>query len=75
MMKMIFYFKIVLFIYITIVKGLPLKMQHIKTPCLTISCYDQHYNSIFIEINKNPGYVYHDTIQIYGSLFTTIIYN
>lgn len=61
--------------FIIIESIVSLKMQHIKTHCLSISCYDQHYNSIFIEINKNPGYVYHDTIQIYGSLFTTIIYN
>jgi hypothetical protein len=65
-----------LYIFFIIIKSIvSLKMQHIKTPCLSISCYDQHYNSIFIEINKNPGYVYHDTIQLYGSLFTTIIYN
>jgi hypothetical protein len=54
-----------------------LKIQHIKTPCWTFSCYDQydqHYNSILNEINKNPNYLHHNTILYYSSLFTTIVY-
>jgi hypothetical protein len=53
---------------------LSFKTQHIKTSCWTLNCYDQHYNSIFIEINKNPGYLHHNTILLYNYLFTTIIY-
>jgi hypothetical protein len=57
-----------------IVSSMAFKIQHIKTPCWTLSCYDQHYNSILKEINVNPGYLHHTTILYYSSLFTTIVY-
>ena len=50
------------------------KIQHIKTPCWSFSCYDTHYTSIFNEINKNSGYLHHNTIFYYNSLHTTIVY-
>uniref|UniRef100_A0A6C0D363 Uncharacterized protein n=1 Tax=viral metagenome TaxID=1070528 RepID=A0A6C0D363_9ZZZZ len=49
-------------------------MQHIKTLCWTFSCYDNHYENVFIEMNKNPDYLEHNTIMYYNSLYTTIIY-
>ena len=63
-----------IFIMIKLMLTLSFKIQHIKTPCWTISCYETHYNNIFIEINKNPGYLHHNTIQLYSVLFTTIVY-
>lgn len=57
-----------------IVNSYAFKIQHIKTPCWTLSCYDQHYNSVLNEINKNPNYLHHNTILYYSSLFTTIVY-
>lgn len=66
--------KLYLFIYLVCVSSF--KIQHIKTPCWTLSiyCYDQHYNSVLNEINTNPGYLHHTTILYYTSLFTTIVY-
>ena len=63
-----------LFIIAMCVSSSAFKIQHIKTPCWTLSCYDQHYNSVLIEINKNPNYLHHTTILYYSSLFTTIVY-
>ena len=54
-----------------------LNIQHIKTSCWIFTCYnqyDRHYNSVLIEINTNPGYLHHNTILYYNSLFTTIVY-
>jgi hypothetical protein len=51
-----------------------LKIQHIKTLCWTFSCYENHYENVFIEMNKTPDYLDHSTIIYYNSLYTTIIY-
>jgi hypothetical protein len=59
---------------IAIVSVVSFKIQHIKTRCWTYSCYDTHYNNIFIEMNKNPDYLHHNTIMYYNSLYTTIVY-
>ena len=50
------------------------KTQHVITKCWIKDCYEQHYDSILIEINKNPGYLHHNTIFYYNSLHTTIVY-
>lgn len=64
--------KFILFFLIQSV--LSVKMQHIKTLCWTFSCYDNHYEKVFIEMNTNPDYLEHNTIMYYNSLYTTIIY-
>ena len=64
--------KFILFFLIQSV--LSVKIQTIKTLCLTISCYDTHYEKVFIEMNKTPDYLDHNTILFYNSLYTTIIY-
>jgi hypothetical protein len=53
---------------------LSVKIQTIKTLCWTFSCYDNHYNNIFIEMNKTPDYIHHTTVMYYNSLYTTIVY-
>ena len=67
-------FCLLIFEIISVVSVVSFKMQHIKTHCWTYSCYDNHYNNIFIEMNKNPDYLEHNTIMYYNSLYTTIIY-
>jgi hypothetical protein len=66
--------KLIYLLIFEIVSVVSFKMQHIKTRCWTYSCYDTHYNNIFIEMNKNPDYLGHNTIMYYNSLYTTIIY-
>ena len=68
-MKLFFLIQSILYVSV-----LSFNMQHIKTICWTFSCYENHYKNIFIEINKNPDYLEHNTIMYYNSLYTTIIY-
>ena len=66
--------KLISFLMFQIVSVVSFKMQYVKTRCWTYSCYENHYNNIFNEINKNPDYLDHTTIMYYNSLYTTIIY-
>ena len=52
--------KFILFFLIQSV--LSVKIQTIKTLCWTFSCYDNHYNNVFIEMNKTPDYIDHTTV-------------